>query len=84
MADFVRVPVERVPEEHLHALLEEYASRDGTDYGAEETCLEARVAHLLAQIRASKIQLLFDGDSEQWDILPADEAQRLLNDADLS
>lgn len=84
MADFVRVPFDRVPEEHLHALLGEYASRDGTDYGAHETSLDLRVAHLLAQIRADKIQLLFDVDSEQWDILPAEEAQRLLNDVDPS
>lgn len=82
MADFVRVPVERVPEEQLHALLEEYASRDGTDYGAEETSMDVRVARLLKQMHSGKIQLLFDVDSEQWDILPADDAERLLGNFD--
>ncbi|WP_439102603.1 YheU family protein [Congregibacter sp.] len=81
MAAFVKVPAERVPEKQLHALLEEFASRDGTDYGARETTMEERVKRLLAQLRAEKIQLLFDVDSEQWDLLAADDARRLLDGA---
>lgn len=73
--------MERVPEEQLHGLLEEFASRDGTDYGFNETALEERVKRLVTQLRAGKVQLLFDVDSEQWDILPADDAQRLLDGA---
>ncbi|WP_439106793.1 YheU family protein [Congregibacter sp.] len=79
MADLVKVPLARVPEEHLQALLEEYASRDGTDYGAQETSLRERVEQLLAQLRADKLQLLFDVDSEEWDIVSAEEAERLLS-----
>lgn len=79
MAQLVRVPLARVPEGHLQALLEEYASRDGTDYGSEETSLSDRVAQLKSQMRSGKLQLLFDVDCEQWDIVSAEEAQRLLN-----
>jgi uncharacterized protein YheU (UPF0270 family) len=78
LAALVRVPLARVPKEHLQALLEEYASRDGTDYGVEETNLGDRVEQLWMQMHAGKLQLLFDVDSDQWDIVTADEAERLL------
>ncbi|WOJ94019.1 YheU family protein [Congregibacter variabilis] len=82
MAQLVRVPLERVPQEQLEALLEEYASRDGTDYGSEETSLSDRVTQLQSQLRSAKLQLLFDVDSQQWDIVSAEDAQRLLGDGE--
>lgn len=79
MAQFVAIPLERVPAETLNALLEEYASRDGTDYGERETPLETRVGSLLGDLRSGRLQLLFDLDSEQWDLLSADDARHLLD-----
>jgi uncharacterized protein YheU (UPF0270 family) len=79
LAQFVAIPLERVPAETLNALLEEYASRDGTDYGERETPLETRVGSLLGDLRCGRLQLLFDLDSEQWDLLPADDARHLLD-----
>ena len=40
MAEFVMVPPQRLQAEVLQALLEEFASRDGTDYGERECTLE--------------------------------------------
>lgn len=80
MADFVRVPPERVPETSLKALLEEFASRDGTDYGARETPLSARVNQLRDGLRRGALALLFDADSQTWDVLSADNARLLLGD----
>ena len=39
MATFVEVPPERLDPAVLAALLEDYASRDGTDYGDREHTL---------------------------------------------
>ena len=78
MADFVAVPLERLPEGTLQHLLEEFCSRDGTDYGASETPLAARVEQLHARLRAGDARLLFDAASEQWDIVAADAARTLL------
>lgn len=78
MADFVEVPVARVPAESLAGLLEEYASRDGTDYGERETPLAERVAQLEQRLKSGELRLLFDAASEQWDILPADTARQLV------
>ena len=79
MADFVRVPVERVPEASLEALLEEFASRDGTDYGERETPLGTRVNRLRQGLNRGSLMLLFDADSQTWDVLAADDARPLLS-----
>ena len=78
MADFVEVPIDRVPADSLAGLLEEYASRDGTDYGERETPLAQRVAQLHTRLAAGELRLLYDAASEQWDILPVDKARQLL------
>lgn len=68
MAQFVQVPVQRVAAETLAALLEEYASRDGTDYGHREHSLEDKTAALKRQLDAGELSLVYDLDSEQYDL----------------
>ena len=80
MAEFVHVPVERLPAETLTALLEEYASRDGTDYGQYEVTLEKKREELRAQLLAGDVQLVYDADSEHWDLLARDRARALLGE----
>jgi uncharacterized protein YheU (UPF0270 family) len=64
----------------MQALLEEFASRDGTDYGAVEASLEQKVTALAAQLDKGALVLLFDGDSEQWDLIEREAAQALLTE----
>jgi uncharacterized protein YheU (UPF0270 family) len=79
MAQFVAVPLERLPSDVLQRLLEEFASRDGTDYGEREVSLEQKVASLRTQLQRGDLQVLYDVDSEQWDLLSADQAALLLD-----
>lgn len=79
MADFVMVPPQRLQADVLQALLEEFASRDGTDYGERETSLAQKVEQLRSQLLSGDLQLLYDADSEQWDLLPRAQAEVLLN-----
>jgi tRNA 2-thiouridine synthesizing protein A len=78
LADFVEVPLAKVPRDSLEGLLEEFASRDGTDYGERETPLADRVSQLHAQLESGELRLVFEADSEHWDILPAPKARELL------
>jgi uncharacterized protein YheU (UPF0270 family) len=79
MAQFIRVPPQRLEVEVLQALLEEYASRDGTDYGEKELTLEDKVKRLQHQLDDSELYILYDLDSEQWDLVPSAQAELLLN-----
>jgi|TARA_R100000005_G_scaffold5300_1_gene2592 hypothetical protein len=78
LADLLEIPPARLSAEVLAALLEEFASRDGTDYGDRELSLSAKVQQLRAQLDSGALALLYDGDSETWDLLPRDSASVLL------
>ena len=80
MANFVAVPIDRLDVDTLVSLLEEFASRDGTDYGEREVALEQKVAELRSQLAAGDIRLLYDVDSEQWDLVDRFSASELLHD----
>ncbi len=68
MAQFVQIPVARLEPETLTALLEEFASRDGTDYGLRERSLDEKTGSLRRQLDAGDLALVFDLDSEQYDL----------------
>ena len=68
MASFIEIPIARLGSDVLQALLEEFASRDGTDYGEVETSLGERVAQLHRQLEDRSLALLYDADSEHWDL----------------
>jgi uncharacterized protein len=79
MAHFVAVPPQRLQADVLQALLEDFASRDGTDYGEREFTLKEKVERLQRQLRAGELHILHDIDSEQWDLVPSAQAELLLN-----
>ncbi|MBA6412397.1 YheU family protein [Parahaliea sp. F7430] len=78
MADFVEVPVQRLSDEVLQALLEEFATRDGTDYGNRELSLEEKVSQLRQGLQRGSLCLLYDADSEHWDLLDKEQAGQFL------
>ena len=58
-------------------MLEEYASRDGTDYGARELSLSEKVDNLRQMVSNGDIALVYDADCEEWDLLSAQELAAL-------
>ena len=77
MAQLVVIPPERLQPETLRALLEEFASRDGTDYGVRERSLAEKTDSLHHQLRRGELQLVFDLDSEEYDLCNKDRLQEL-------
>tara|TARA_R110000823_G_scaffold130015_21_gene258142 strand:+ start:1312 stop:1509 length:198 start_codon:yes stop_codon:yes gene_type:complete len=61
------------------SLLEEYVTRDGTDYGERELSLDEKVQHLERRVAQGEVRLLFESESEQWDLVAADAAALLLD-----
>ncbi|MDZ7781552.1 MAG: YheU family protein [Halioglobus sp.] len=79
MANYVEVPPSRLGAGLLRALLEEYVTRDGTDYGNRELSLDEKVQRLQGQLDAGDVRLLYESESEQWDLVPSRDAARLLD-----
>lgn len=57
--------------EALRGLIEEFVTRDGTDYGAVERGVEEKIAQVLAQLRSGEARLVFDLETETANIAPA-------------
>jgi uncharacterized protein len=67
----IEVPPESLSRDALHALVEEFVTRDGTDYGAVERNLDAKVAEVLRQLGRGEVRIVFDPDSETTTIVAA-------------
>ena len=53
----------------LHAVVESYVLREGTDYGEREFSLEDKVAHVIARIERGEAQIVFDPQSQSVSIV---------------
>jgi uncharacterized protein YheU (UPF0270 family) len=67
----IEVPRDALSPEALRALVEEFVTRDGTDYGAVERGLDAKVADVMRQIERGEVRIVFDPDSETTTLVPA-------------
>jgi uncharacterized protein len=54
----------------LRRLIEEFVTRDGTDYGEQEQSLASRVATLRHQLERRRAVVVFDTELDSYDILP--------------
>jgi uncharacterized protein len=66
----LEVPPSALSREALRALVEEFVTRDGTDYGAVERSLEAKVADVLRQLDRDEVCIVFDPESETTTLVP--------------
>ena len=60
----VEVPYGELSAELLHAVVESFVLREGTDYGEREYSFEDKVAHVMRQLRKGEAKILFDPESE--------------------
>ncbi len=65
----VVVPYTELAADLLHAVVESYVLREGTDYGEKEFSLEDKVAHVLGQLRRGEAQIVFDPETETVGII---------------
>ena len=69
----VKIPYTQLSPEALRGVIEEFVTRDGTDYGEIEVPLETKVAQVMAQIRSGKAVIVFDQETETCNILRNDD-----------
>lgn len=69
------VPWQEVNPDSLQNLLEEFVTRDGTDYGEREISQAARVEQVMAQLRNKEVVIWFDQVTETVTLVYAAEAR---------
>lgn len=62
------IPWQNLQPETLRALIEEFVTRSGTDYGEKEISLETRVRQVQELLRTGKAKVVFDPETETCDI----------------
>jgi uncharacterized protein YheU (UPF0270 family) len=65
----VVVPYSELAADLLHAVVESYVLREGTDYGEREFSLPDKVAHVISRLRSGEAQIVFDPESETVSIV---------------
>ena len=56
--------------EALRGLVEEFVTRDGTDYGDVERSVDEKIAQVTAQLASGEVRIVFDLETETANIVP--------------
>lgn len=68
------IPHEQLSDDALRGLMEEFITREGTDYGWE-TSLERKVEQVKAQIQRGDVAIVFDPATESVSLLTRQQAR---------
>jgi hypothetical protein len=71
------IPHHSLEPETLLAMLEEFVTRDGTDYGEREANLSLRVRQVRGQLESGKAVIVFDTDEETFGIVPREALESI-------
>lgn len=73
---YVEVPYERLSSEALQGLIEEFVTRDGTDYGERETPLDERKAAVLKRLQRDEAVIVFDEETQSATIVLREQLEK--------
>ena len=68
------VPYAELAPDLLHAVVESYVLREGTDYGEREFSLAEKVTHVIGRLERGEAQIVFDPETESVSIVCAPAA----------
>ena len=68
-----RIPVNKLSHEALQGVIEEYISRDGTDYSEIEVPTETRFRYVKQKLEKGLAVLIFDDEAETTNIFLAND-----------
>jgi uncharacterized protein YheU (UPF0270 family) len=77
----MEVPWQRLSANALRGVIEEFVTREGTDYGASYS-LEQKVEHVMGQLRRAEAIIVFDDDTETVNIVHNRRGRRLWDEDD--
>ena len=69
----IRVPYDRLSADALDGIIEEFVSREGTDYGDYDYSFDDKKDQVHAQIRRGQVVILFDPVGETCQLALADQ-----------
>jgi uncharacterized protein YheU (UPF0270 family) len=73
---FIIVPVERLSPQALNGLIEEFATRNGTDYGRCEASLAEKCAAIRKQLASGRAKIICDSTSQTCNIVLSEDVHK--------
>lgn len=67
------IPYQELQADTLRAIIEEYISREGTDYGTQEYTMEQKVRQVMQQLERGDIVLNYDAEAQSCDLASAEK-----------
>jgi uncharacterized protein YheU (UPF0270 family) len=68
-----KIPVNKLSAKALRGVIEEFISRDGTDYGEIESSMETNFRQVKYKLENGSAVLIFDDETETTNIFLADD-----------
>ena len=72
----LEIPWQQLSAEALQGVLEAFALREGTEYGAVDISLDAKVAQLRRQLECGEAKIYFDSARGDCELLTPQQARR--------
>lgn len=76
------IPYQELSDETLQALMEDFVTRDGTDYGLVEMSMQDKTEHLLALLKKGELLISYDNELQSCGLVTREAAAKSLLDAD--
>ena len=73
------VPWKDLPPDTLHNLIEEFVTRDGTDYGDTEISTATKVEQVREQLKKEQVFVVFDETTESVSVLSKEQLAEIEN-----
>ena len=67
----MQIPLDMLEPETLRSVIENFITREGTDYGDLEYTLDEKVAQVMRQLVKGEAHLVYDEESESCNIISA-------------
>ena len=71
------IPFQKLSREALRGVIEEFVTREGTDYGFAETDLEQKIDKVLRQLRTGDAFIVYDEAAETTNILSKEDVVKM-------
>ena len=71
MSQQMTVPWQSLSDSALRGVIEDFVTREGTEYGAREVALDEKVDEVRRQLYKNEVVIVFDAESDSCSIIPS-------------
>lgn len=74
----VEIPWQQLSDDALAGVIEEFVSREGTEYGLEDVPFATKIAQVQRQLERGEVMIFFDPDTASCQLLTKAAAHEML------